>query len=64
MQFAGLLLVFLSLAAAFPQRTALEGVDLGIEFESDDPTSLPLLKLPYGTWRAARYDEEEDVSDQ
>jgi hypothetical protein len=25
------------------------------------PTQLPLLKLPYGTWRASKYNSQTDV---
>ena len=36
--------------------------EFGVEFERNDANGLPLLKLPYGTWRAYQYDSENDVS--
>lgn len=35
--------------------------DLGIQFEKRQAGELPLLKLPYGTWRAARYDQNVGI---
>ena len=35
-------------------------LDTGVLFDKRDD-SLPLLKLPYGTWRASRHDLNGDV---
>lgn len=35
-------------------------LDAGVQFEKRDD-SLPLLKLPYGTWRASKHDPNGDV---
>lgn len=48
----------LVLSAPAAQPTA---EDSGISFEKRADSSLPLLKLPYGTWRAAKYDSSSDV---
>ena len=61
MIYATLLLLLSSLVLAFPQGTTAQELELGIEFENNDPNSLPLLRLPYGTWRAFRYDDRNDV---
>ena len=62
MMHVALLLLLLKLTVASPQRIAAPEAELGIEFESDDTSGLPLLKLPYGTWRAYQHDSENDVS--
>ena len=61
MMYVILLLLLSSLILASPQRTIARELELGIKFENNDADSLPLLRLPYGTWRAYRYDIENDV---
>ncbi|KAF8466995.1 Alpha/Beta hydrolase protein [Kalaharituber pfeilii] len=46
-------------AAPAPASTLPRDLDLGIHWESDK-SDLPLLKLPYATYRAATYDKSED----
>ncbi|PGG95275.1 hypothetical protein AJ79_10150 [Helicocarpus griseus UAMH5409] len=53
-----LLFVFVSLALASPKYEARE--NLGLEFD-EGPKKLPILKLPYATYRAARYDPIADI---
>ena len=45
-------IIYIILVAASP--TAI--------YDDSNDNGLPLLKLPYGTWRAAKYDEGADVS--
>ncbi|KAF9886937.1 hypothetical protein FE257_010678 [Aspergillus nanangensis] len=39
--------------------TAVFATNPGVAFEQDN--SLPLLRLPYGTWRASQYNKDADV---
>ena len=48
----------LSYAAPTPDSTE---PSLGLKFDKRDD-GLPTLTLPYGTWRAANYDANGDVS--
>lgn len=57
-----LLLLLVNLTIASPQRNAIPEAGFGVEFDSNNTDSLPLLKLPYGAWRAYQYDSEDDVS--
>ncbi|KAL2870159.1 Alpha/Beta hydrolase protein [Aspergillus lucknowensis] len=61
-----LLSSFLTFLASAFALEAGASVDIGVSFgpggHGDGPDhGLPLLKLPYGTWRAQTYDEEADV---
>ncbi|KAJ0423580.1 Alpha/Beta hydrolase protein [Aspergillus carlsbadensis] len=50
---------FLALLAPAIASSLTYSANLGITFESSH--DLPLLKLPYGTWRAHEYNSEDDV---
>lgn len=61
------LLSFFSVASAIPTlpyvtpRNSNETSAFGFSFDSNS-TGLPLLKLPYATYRAKTYQKDKDVS--
>jgi hypothetical protein len=57
--FIGALLASVALAA--PISSGVDGSLADIGLEADPQGGLPLLKLPYGTYRAKSYDKATDV---
>jgi hypothetical protein len=60
--FLGVFHAGVALTAPTNQTAWLADAALGVHFDKG-PLELPLVKLPYGAWRASWYDSENDVSD-
>ncbi|KAL2844131.1 Alpha/Beta hydrolase protein [Aspergillus pseudoustus] len=58
MRLINTLLIFLGSAFAVPSTSS---EDIGLTFEPHDGHDLPVLKLPYGKWRAYSYNADADV---
>ena len=55
----GTLFAGAALSAPLGHETHRTSADIGVQL--DPSGGLPLLQLPYGTWRANSYDKENDV---
>jgi len=52
--------IILAATWAFYAVAVSSQIDLGVHFTSNT-SALPILTLPYGSWRASQYDSAQDV---